>query len=178
MMGASGRMSSSNLSVISMLLQSVLKPEESSGDILAVLIFQLHLTFAHRQTLYFFFRAALASKELRFKPAKWNIPLVYVYSIVERAKVTVASQATADNPTGLEELKGRFREDRHLIGAGLGSVFSECVLVLYEGLIVHFLEMSYWPIDCNLVNSISRLLSAICCIVDDCMDISHWVQQC
>lgn len=70
-MGASGRMSSLNLSVISMLLQSLLKTEESSGDILAVLIFQFHLTFAHRQTLYsFFFHAALASKELRFKPTK------------------------------------------------------------------------------------------------------------
>lgn len=98
--------------------------------------------------------------------------------MAERAKATVASQATADNSAGLEELKGRFREDRHLIGAGLGSVFSECVLVLHEGLIVYFLEMSYRPIDCNLANSISRLLSAICCIVDDCMDISHLVQQC
>lgn len=47
-MGASWRMSSLNLSVISMLFQSVLKTEESSGDILAVLIFQFHLTFAHR----------------------------------------------------------------------------------------------------------------------------------
>lgn len=60
-----------------------------------------------------------------------------------------------------------------MIGAGLRSVFSKFVLVLHEGLIVYFLEMSYRPIDCNLVNSISRFLSAICCIVDDCMDISH-----
>lgn len=40
--------------MISMLLQSVLETEESSGDVLAVVIFQFHLSFAHRKKLYCF----------------------------------------------------------------------------------------------------------------------------
>lgn len=40
-------MSSLNLSIVSLLLQSVLKTEESSEDVLAIVIFQFHVEFLH-----------------------------------------------------------------------------------------------------------------------------------
>lgn len=45
--GASEGVSSPDLSTVSLLLQSVLKTEESSEDVLAIVIFQFHVEFLH-----------------------------------------------------------------------------------------------------------------------------------